>query len=449
MWLRDSYWDDRHDLPVLRRYGGIWYVYDGVKYVEHKDELFLRGEFYRWLNGKRYMKNEDELALYVPTRSRVSDLLDALNAFCPVIETPPAWLGGEKSDPRNTAVFDNGVLHVDRYVAGEENYLTPLTPAFFTLNALPYPFDPDATCPLWDSYLDSTFGRDPKGQEKIDLLQEWFGYCMVADMSLEKMLIMIGPSGSGKGTALAAFTALLGKHQVAATKMKSIGEQFGIEPLIGSLAAVMSDMRIPRSADPTQALETILQITGGDTIDVPRKYRTNLAAVNLSTRLVVASNELPELPDHSQALARRLAIVHFNKSFVGREDSTLKERLPQEAAGIAVWALDGLRRLRAEGQFTVPSTAEAVMADFRNVTSPVSEFVEDCCVVDETSHVAYLDIFEIWCGWASSRGMRPGHRTRFKQRLEVVCPGVHMIKVGTRQMFKGVEVDTVAKRRYG
>jgi len=332
LWLREQYWDANRDLPTLRSYGGVWYTHDGVKYVEHKDERHLRGEMYNWLDGKQYLKNEDEIAPYVPTRARINDLTDALNAHCPVMADPPSWLDGEdKSDPRSTVVFNNGVFHVDRYLAGEEHYLTPLTPAFFTLAALPYDFDPAAQCPLWLHYLSTTFGTNPRGTEKIQLLQEWFGYNMVADMSMEKMLLLIGRSGSGKGTALSAFTALIGKHQIASTKMKSISEQFGVEPLMGKLAAIVSDLRIPRSADSMQALETILQIVGGDAIDVPRKHRTNFASINLTTRLTISANELPELPDHSQALVRRLILIHFDQNFVGREDTTLKDRLPLQA----------------------------------------------------------------------------------------------------------------------
>jgi P4 family phage/plasmid primase-like protien len=453
MWLRDKYWDDVRDLPTLRSYGGVWYKYDGVKYKEHKDENFLRGEMYKWLDGKRYMKNEDELALYIPTRARINDLMDALNAHCPIIQDPPSWITGEeKSDPQSTVVFNNGVLHVDRYLAGEDNILTPLTPAFFTLAALPYDFDAEATCPLWMQYLDSTFGTDARAMEKRDLLQEWFGYNMVADMSMEKMLLMIGRSGSGKGTALAAFTALIGKHQIASTKMKSISEQFGVEPLMGKLSAIMSDLRIPRSADSMQALETLLQIVGGDAIDVPRKHRTNLASISLTCRFTVAANELPELPDHSQALARRLAILHFDKSFVGREDTTLKDRLPEEAPGLAVWGLAGLRRLRSAGRFTEPASSEKIADDMRKVTSPVSEFVEDCCLLDETGKTQYQDMFNLWAGWAVDRGMRPGHRTRFQQRMLAAFPTIELrTEVSNRtkhRVYAGIELDPTALRKY-
>ena len=449
LWLRDSYWDDAHDLPVLRSYGGVWYVYDGIKYVEHKDENALRGEMYRWMDGRRYLKSEDEIASYVPTRARVNDVLDALNATCPVVQDPPSWLDGAvDSDPRNTVVFSNGVLHVNRYLAGDQHYLTPLTPAFFTLNALPYAFDPEAKCPTWVEYLDSTFGTDDAGMEKRRLLQEWFGYNMVTDMSMEKMLIMIGASGSGKGTALTAFSSLIGKHQIAAVKLRSLSDQFGLEPLVGMTAALMSDLRMTRTADPVQALETLLEIIGGDPVPVPRKHKKNLSSVYLTTRFTIAANELPELPDHSQALARRLTVIHFDRSFVGREDTTLKERLPHEAPGMAVWALEGLARLREQGKFTEPSTSDSIKDDFRKVTSPVTEFAEDCCLFDETLETGYQEMFDIWAGWAVEHGIRPGHRTRFQQRILAAFPSLSLEGGLTRKVYKGVQLNSVAVRKF-
>jgi phage/plasmid-associated DNA primase len=45
---------------------------------------------------------------------------------------------------------------------------------------LAYPFDPAARCPLWESVLARVLEED---EHRIKLLQEWFGYCLVADTS--------------------------------------------------------------------------------------------------------------------------------------------------------------------------------------------------------------------------------------------------------------------------
>lgn len=445
-WLRATYWDQARQIPLLRKYGGAWYNYNGHKYEEVRDTDALRGEVYQWLDGRRYEAGEDKIEVYVPTRTRITDVLDALNADCPLTVDPPSWIDGTAVDPADVVVFNNGVLDVERYLSGEGDSLSPLTPTLFTLTHLPYDFDPEAECPLWHRYLDSTF----KDDAKVALLQEWFGYCMIADMRMEKMMLFYGPSGSGKGTALDVLTALVGRHHTGATKLRSIGEQFGLEPLVGKLVAIMSDVRLPRSADSMQALETLLQVVGGDAVDVPRKHRPNLAHVKLTTRFTLAANELPELPDHSQALLRRMNILHFETSFIGKEDKSLKAELPDEAPGIALWALEGLRRLRETGSFTSPSSSAPLVDTFRRATSPVIEFLDECTVIDEGETVPAQTMFSLWAGWCAARGMRPGNVTRLMQRVEAGIPEIeyHSNGIMAERYFENVRIDDTAAKRY-
>ena len=46
------------------------------------------------------------------------------------------------------------------------------------------------------------------------LLQDWFGYLLLPDTSQEKMLLMVGPPRSGKGTIQKVLTELVGRSNV-------------------------------------------------------------------------------------------------------------------------------------------------------------------------------------------------------------------------------------------
>ncbi|KKK85699.1 hypothetical protein LCGC14_2770670, partial [marine sediment metagenome] len=58
-------------------------------------------------------------------------------------------------------------------------------------------------------------------------------------------------------------------------------------------------------------------------------------------------------------LEPRLNLLHFENSYIGREDRFLKKRLNKEAdAGKLInFALRGLKRLRENRQFTLPPTS--------------------------------------------------------------------------------------------
>jgi putative DNA primase/helicase len=91
---------------------------------------------------------------------------------------------------------------------------------------------------------------------------------------------------------------------------------------------------------------------------------------------------MPSLPEATDALARRMLILQFTRSFVGNEDWRLKEKLEGELSGIANWALEGLCRLREQGRFTVPTAMQKVVSEFRRTSSPILAFIEDCLIVE-------------------------------------------------------------------
>jgi len=451
LWLQREHYLD--GVPTLRRYRGVWYRFDGKCYREIEADAEIRGRLYAFLEGKKRKKfgrgGEPVLEPYEATRSRVSDIVDALNRSCPVDEDPPCWLDGRKSPPTDSLIcFRNGVLDVDSYLAGQ-TILAPPSPVLFSLTAVPYEFNPGAICPRWLKFLGEIFQHD---QERVNLLQEWFGYNLVVDTSLEKFLLMVGRPGSGKSTTLEVLQAVLGAEQCATSSFKHLCDDFGLEPLMGKTSVILPDAHIPRRVDSTQALEVIKSIVGRDTVTINRKHIRQLAGCRLHCRFTVAVNELPELPDHARALERRLCLLHFPQSFEGKEDRSLKDKLPKESPGIALWALEGLKRLRYNGAFTQPSSSVPVIDEFRRFITPIAEFLQDCCDIEGTAWAAKNQMFDAWVQWAHEHGLPPGARSRFGQRLLAQVPTCVTARrcAGGRQfrVYQGVGLKPSAVDRY-
>jgi len=441
-------------VPILRSYKGVWYEYRGDHYEEIDEKASVRGRLYDWLDGRNVRKqvgDEDtKVEPYGATRSKISDLIDALSRSCPIEAEPPCWLDGRVSpSPKDLISFRNGVLDIDGVVGQAEVDLIPASPMLFTVNAVPYDYNPATQCPQWHDFLRQIF---PDDHSKVALLQEWFGYNLIPDMSLEKMMLFIGRSRSGKGTVLEVMRHVVGPAQVASTSFAALSEKYGKAPLVGKLSAIMPDARIPRQADAMQALETLLQIIGQDGVDVRRMALPTIPYHKLSCRFTAAVNELPDLPDHSQALEPRLLILHFAECFIGKEDRSLKVRLPKEAPGILNWALEGLVRLRRRGLFTNPASTDSILTDLRRTTSPTAEWMADCCTVNSNGFVAEEAAFDCWINWCRERGLTPGTRMKFKSRLLAVCPTARTatdVQAGQKvQRIMGVVLDPVARSRY-
>ena len=309
------------------------------------------------------------------------NVIAALRSLCLVradVEQP-AWLGEAPVPPQEVIAARNGLLHLPAYLVGQASLWAP-TAAFFSSAALDYDIDLTAPPPVtWLSFLDQIWPNDPSS---ISLLQEWFGDCLLPNTSLQKILLMVGPTRSGKGIICRGLRQLIGPANVAGPTLSDLTGPFGLQPLLGKHLAIIPDARLSGRTDQAVIVERLLSISGEDALDVHRK---NLTAVTtkLPTRLMLVSNELPSLRDASGAFVGRLLVLQFWKSRLGQEDPDLFQRLLPEIPGIFLWAVEGLRRLRQRRRFQQPNAGQASLDQMCELSSPTKAFVEQRCAVGQ------------------------------------------------------------------
>ena len=215
--------------------------------------------------------------------------------------------------------------------------------------------------------------------------------------------MMVGPKRSGKGTIARVLRRLVGERNVAGPTLSSLSEPFGLEPLLGKSVAIISDARLSGTGS-SVVTERLLSISGEDSLSIDRKYTTAVQS-KLDTRLMLLSNELPRFSDVSGALAGRMIILRLTRSWYGREDAGLFERLLPELPGILLWAIEGWHRLRARGRFVVPESSREVQEELEDLTSPVGAFVRQCCDIGSELSVSRSDLYAAYQTWCRSEGM--------------------------------------------
>jgi len=405
-----------------------WLVHRAGAYRDMEDAT-MRSILYRDLGKAVVAKKEDGEVVFEPFNpdtTKVNKVLDALKdvAHQPAdTMAPPVWLDGDGPPPLEIVACRNGLLHVP---TGE---LLPSTPRFYTRNALDLDFDPNAPEPEeWLAFLGEVF----PDRMAAELLQDWFGYLLLPDMAQEKMLLMIGPPRSGKGTIQKVLTALVGRSNVCAPSVKSLGTGFGLQPLIGKTVAFLSDMRLGGMADGDAIAETLLRITGRDIVTADRKHKEAWEG-RLSTRFVVSSNVLPKLPDASPALANRFSVLRMQQSFLGREDPGLADRLMAELPGILLWALAGWRRLRDRGRFILPGTSEDAVQELLHLGSDVAAFVHERCELAPGHEVEKDRLYAIYRAWCDRTGRKPKYDTTFATELYAATSN----RVTARRLSRG------------
>jgi P4 family phage/plasmid primase-like protien len=303
-----------------------------------------------------------------------------------------SWLRGGGSG-RYLSVA-NGLLNLDTFE------LTPHTPDYYTLTRIAAPFDPAAPAP--EKFL-AVLGELLEGDaERIARVQEMFGACLDPFGSYKFFGCFVGPRDCGKSVLGTVMRAVLGAENIAAVDLGQLaGSQFGTWPLYGKLLNFIGD----QSAIDLDNVGLLKTFTGGDVVKFEQKGKDPIFGV-CTAKLIYVCNELPALKDRTDATWRRQEIVVFQRS-VPREqqDNSLQDvaTWTGELPGILKWALDGLKRLRANrGQFTRSAVCEAQKEDNRLASDPTRAFLlehyEAGGDADTVPAAQLYRQYEAWCG---------------------------------------------------
>lgn len=423
-------------IHTLRFWCGSWWYWSAGRYTEFSsDEV-------RCVVTRIFSENYDSV------RSRhVSDVIEHLKAKLLLNSSlsPPTWLGSsndwqpadclptrdsvvhlpslvglnqadsaEPGDDANTAIAESA----DAEQQGEP-YFLPATPQFFTTVATDFGFDPEAPEPVrWLRFLNELWSDD---EESINTLQELFGYALTADTKFQKIFCLIGPKRGGKGTIARVLRKLIGEGNVAGPTLSGLATQFGLENIIGKTLAIVSDMRLGQ-VDRAVVVERLLAISGEDKLTVDRKHKTAMH-LQLPTKFLLISNELPRLDDASATIVSRMIVLQTTKSFYDREDLELESDLMQELPGILLWAIEGWRRLQERRRFEQPESSQELIAEMKALASPISAFVEECCTTGANDSVPASELYQAYCQWCESNGWeRKSTLQRFGRDLRAVVP---------------------------
>lgn len=388
--------------------------YDGVNLIRNQKQ------YYRF-QGKSWKTVDDDVIKaeihrtfrgYKPSDSMTAGIFRVLHDRTNVENVENGtWLNNTKLNTSNFVVFQNGIVDLN----SKDLTMIPHTPAFFVLNELSYDFEPTAQCPRWLSFLDSIWGNN----ETLKMqLQEFMGYCLTADNSLQKFALLIGKSRAGKGVITDIMREMVGEENTCAPTLSNIvkdsmlsemsTKSLGLIPEAHNLAAGVKD----------SVLTMLKAVIGGDTISYHEMYKGGRNS-KFTLKLVMSTNNLPQWNDASGALMNRALVFKFDKSFVGREDTDLRSKLLTEIAGITQWAIKGLRRLRQnQGRFTEAECGINLKEEIKKDMFPLSGFVDECLIIDADGFAGLEEMYKSYRIWAASDGIKtPMNKSSFNQTL--------------------------------
>jgi len=287
---------------------------------------------------------------------------------------------------------DKNFLSLDNCLFNlETSEIAEHTPYIFTLNALPFNYEPDAECPLWLQYVESTFNNRA---ELIEYAQEIMGYSLYKGLPVPVLFFFIGPPGSGKSTFLDTVTMLIGEKNMSALSLTDFRREFGRAQLYGKLINVCGETVTHKLLETAE----LKSATSGDWISAAFKYQDEFHFKPYAKNYI-AMNDFPKIIDDTFALWDRIYFLKFDNRFRGTDQEIMEisRKFGSELSGIFNWALVGLNRLRDNGwKFTVPSRIESFKEQMKRSNDPVYAFVYECLIGDTGNKVLFSEAYDAY-----------------------------------------------------
>jgi putative DNA primase/helicase len=328
--------------PVLVDAAGTFWVYRAG--VWRPDDKEIRRRVVRLL-GERYR----------PAHLRAA--LEVLAGTCAEFEVEPV------------SAYINTVSGLLRWAGDPDPILIDHHDACLSSVQLPIVWDTSATCPDFDAFLESVLPED-------DRARAWqlIGYLMMSGNPLQRLFLLTGGGGNGKGVFLNVVRALLGDDNFSAIPLRRFAEtQFATAELHGKLANVCGDIDAKFIEDTGR----IKELAGDDKIDAERKGKDPFKFLFWGKALFSA-NSMIGSSDGSKGWLRRWEVINFPYE-PAKPDTTLSARCstPESLAGIAVKAVYALRELMREGQFTRGVSADTAHAELAEKANRVIRWIND------------------------------------------------------------------------
>lgn len=312
-------------------------------------------------------------------------------------------------EPPEGLAFRNGFVAIRNGVPE----LLPHHPDHKCLHAVDFEYDPNAGIGEWIGFLRSVFRDDDDREQKIDLLQEFIGACLLGIATrYQKCLVLNGEGANGKSILVETVRSVFASGAVSSVDPSTWDRGEYLAQLDGTFINLCSELRTRGVIDGHE----FKQAVAGEPVMARMLYGNPFQFTPLAGHLF-ATNDLPSTNDQSHGFWRRFVVVGFNRQFTlqdpdYREKDDLLEALKAERPGIALWALHGAARLIRRRQYTQPNTSKELADEWRQETDPVAQFANECLAATNSRTLTNKELYSAFCEWSDEVGIPERYRPK-------------------------------------
>jgi P4 family phage/plasmid primase-like protien len=315
----------------------------------------------------------------------------------------------------------NGMLRL------RDKKLLPFSPTYRRRNKLAVPYDPNAKCLL---FLD-TLMRPALDPDELDLLQRWCGLALISENLAQRILILIGTPGGGKGTFVRVLTGIIGQINIASLRPELLGERFEIGRFLGRTLLYGAD--VPENFLNQRGASVLKSLTGYDPVTLEFKNSNESPLITCRFNVIVTCNSrlTVHLEGDTEAWRRRLAIVDYHKAKPKQVIADLdRQILTTEASGVLNWMIEGLDKIRADGwQLNLTSGQRTVVENLLLESDAHNLFARQALVRAAGRELTVQDCFAAYVEFCNARGWTTLTKNKFSRDIGDVVARIYGLTV--------------------
>jgi|Wag4MinimDraft_7_1082656.scaffolds.fasta_scaffold00022_12 putative DNA primase/helicase len=340
-----------------------------IKYVTKKKRfLYYQNGVWKAKDNFYIKKKISRVLCFLNKNSSKDQINKVLNQLAFVTANPlNEELFSNYNQSKNYINFKNGMLNL-RTMELESH-----SPDYFSTFQLPHEYNSKGECPQWKELLKEWLPHDT-----VSFLQEYMGYLLVPDNREHIIPILYDETTNKSSIFIEVIETLLGYNNVSNIELSNFtyDNRWIANKLEGKLANICSNIE----EEHFKSSSLIKIIMGGENVSAEVRFGP-IYSYKPVVRFLFSTNKLPVVKKNaSYSWYRRLKIVGFSNKLSSDSkdyDQHLIDRLKKELPSIVQWSIEGLMRLRENGEFTKSKQMSKDKNRFIQINAPISIFFDE------------------------------------------------------------------------